>query len=114
MDPSSGRRIFCPECITTPRLSVLKVENVEIDRCPECHGVWLDAGEFQAILDLKVKTPGPTLADGIGEGLGTAADPLLAEALLHVIAQAGEFSKEAAGVIVENIGEVLGGLFSGF
>jgi Zn-finger nucleic acid-binding protein len=23
---------------------------VQVDRCPECHGVWLDAGELDAVL----------------------------------------------------------------
>ena len=26
-------------------------EGVEIDRCPHCRGVWLDAGELEAVQD---------------------------------------------------------------
>ena len=32
-------------------LAVENYEGVEIDRCPHCRGVWLDAGELEAVQD---------------------------------------------------------------
>lgn len=37
----------CATCTT--RLTTLRVEGIEIDRCDGCGGVWLDAGEYDAI-----------------------------------------------------------------
>lgn len=113
-DPDGGRSLRCPECPGTPKLDVLKVAKVEIDRCPTCHGVWFDADEFQALLDLKAKFPGPTMTERVGDGVMTAADPIVGEPLIAAIAHAGEVSVEAARVIAEAIGDILGGLFSGF
>lgn len=90
------------------------MDQVEIDRCPVCHGVWLDSGEFQAILDLKIKWTGSSTSERVADGVMTAADPLVTEVLFQAISQAGEFSMEAAGAIAETIGEILGGLLSGF
>ena len=39
----------CPRCKTG-----LKVENykgIEVDRCPQCHGMWLDYGELDQLED---------------------------------------------------------------
>jgi Zn-finger nucleic acid-binding protein len=44
----SGRRSrVCPEC--TRALESQSVEGVEIERCAYCKGVWLDAGEYDAV-----------------------------------------------------------------
>lgn len=88
------------------------MEQVEIDRCPLCHGTWLDSGEFQAILDLKVKMTRPSTSERVANGVMTVADPLVTEVLFQAISHAGEFSKDAAGAIAETVGEILGGLFS--
>ncbi len=37
----------CPVCLTG--LAPLKVGSVTVDRCPECAGVWFDAGEMNAL-----------------------------------------------------------------
>lgn len=37
----------CPKCATP--LAEDEVENVKIDRCPQCKGVWLDAGELEQL-----------------------------------------------------------------
>ncbi len=39
----------CPVCNVT--LNISERNNVEIDYCPECRGVWLDRGELDKILD---------------------------------------------------------------
>ncbi|MBA2340474.1 MAG: zf-TFIIB domain-containing protein [Pyrinomonadaceae bacterium] len=37
----------CPKCDGT--LETINFENVQIDRCTKCHGVWLDAGELERL-----------------------------------------------------------------
>ena len=39
----------CPKC--DGNLIVNKFENIEIDTCNKCHGVWLDAGELAQIVN---------------------------------------------------------------
>ncbi len=43
----------CPKCGGT--LSTEEFDGVQIDRCPDCHGVWLDDGE----IDILVKHDDP-------------------------------------------------------
>ena len=38
----------CPGC--TESMIVLELEHIEIDYCPTCHGIWLDAGELELLL----------------------------------------------------------------
>jgi len=40
---------LCPRCATP--LVKLQVEGVEIDRCPEDCGMWLDKGEMESIAE---------------------------------------------------------------
>ena len=35
----------CPRCATA--LTEVEHEGVKVERCPNCHGVWLDAGELE-------------------------------------------------------------------
>lgn len=37
----------CPRCGVA--LKEEEVEHVKIDRCPQCQGVWLDAGELEQL-----------------------------------------------------------------
>lgn len=39
--------LVCPGC--GAYLVAERVEGVEIDRCKECQGIWLDAGEYDAV-----------------------------------------------------------------
>jgi len=40
----------CVKCRTTPLVSVVfGHSSVVIDWCPQCHGIWLDGGGFEAI-----------------------------------------------------------------
>jgi uncharacterized protein len=44
-------KIQCPKCASQPmlrRFSSIK-KNIEIDECPSCAGIWLDAGEITQI-----------------------------------------------------------------
>ena len=38
----------CPKC--GRNLSTEEFHHVQIDRCPGCHGIWLDAGEIDAVV----------------------------------------------------------------
>ena len=41
--------MFCPGC--NEPMIVLEVEEIEIDHCVACGGVWLDAGELELLLE---------------------------------------------------------------
>jgi uncharacterized protein with PIN domain len=41
----------CPKC--GGHLQVEQFSKIQIDRCPDCHGVWLDAGEIEAVVDME-------------------------------------------------------------
>lgn len=45
---AEGTALQCPKCDGT--LAVITFEDVEIDRCDKCHGVWLDAGELERLI----------------------------------------------------------------
>lgn len=49
------RRINCPIDHTT--LLKLKVEDVTIDFCPVCRGIWLDKNELNRLLVKRIKKP---------------------------------------------------------
>jgi Zn-finger nucleic acid-binding protein len=40
--------VNCPVCVT--ELKVSERQNIEIDFCPQCRGVWLDRGELDKII----------------------------------------------------------------
>lgn len=40
--------MICPVCKES--LIVLELDQVEIDFCTECHGIWLDSGELEILL----------------------------------------------------------------
>ncbi|HEX8141360.1 MAG TPA: zf-TFIIB domain-containing protein [Pyrinomonadaceae bacterium] len=44
---TEAARLLCPKCDGT--LLETRFENVLIDRCDKCNGVWLDAGEIESI-----------------------------------------------------------------
>ncbi len=37
----------CPKCGAD--LTTSEYHGIQVDRCPECHGVWFDAGEVESI-----------------------------------------------------------------
>ena len=41
--------MLCPVCKNT--LVVLELEQIEIDYCTSCGGIWLDAGELELLLE---------------------------------------------------------------
>ncbi len=52
--PSKGR--LCPKCSTKMASLTYETSRVTIDKCPQCHGIWLDHGEFEAIVKHLEKT----------------------------------------------------------
>ena len=78
-----GRRIrVCPEC--TQPLESQRIEGVEIDRCTHCKGVWLDAGEYDAVRKrieiqprITAKPGGKTGFDVVGPGFEVLFEALV-------------------------------------
>jgi len=112
----------CPNDATLMQFRL--VDQVEIDLCPACHGVWLDKGEQETLaaqstsrptntyaaanaLDALIYLPGPIDAgaiDAAASALGEAAVTLGTTA-----ADAGAALAEAAANS-DGIGEILGAL----
>lgn len=40
----------CPKC--DEALILMELNNIQVDYCHTCHGIWLDEGELEAIIDL--------------------------------------------------------------
>jgi hypothetical protein len=38
----------CPKCGAD--LETIEEHGVHVDRCPECHGIWLDQGELDVVM----------------------------------------------------------------
>jgi Zn-finger nucleic acid-binding protein len=45
--------VNCPVCKSS--MVILEFHGVEVDYCPSCHGIWLDQGELELLLDVKGK-----------------------------------------------------------
>jgi Zn-finger nucleic acid-binding protein len=41
--------MICPTCKSS--MIVVEHKKIELDYCPECHGVWFDSGELELFLD---------------------------------------------------------------
>jgi len=49
---TGGRRALCPKCeVPLVPVSPKGARQIVIDRCPECFGFWLDAGELELLQD---------------------------------------------------------------
>jgi len=46
---SHNSSMLCPVCSVS--LTMSERQNVEIDYCPQCRGVWLDRGELDKIIE---------------------------------------------------------------
>ena len=47
--------LLCPACMV--ELHIAERQNVEIDYCPQCRGVWLDRGELDKIIERSATAP---------------------------------------------------------
>lgn len=56
----------CPKC--GGHLVTEEFHRIQIDRCPDCHGVWLDQGEIDAVMKFEDKG---LLSRALGEFMGS-------------------------------------------
>ena len=49
LTPREGATVNCPRCET--QLRVEKYKGIEVDRCPDCKGLWLDHHELDQLED---------------------------------------------------------------
>jgi Zn-finger nucleic acid-binding protein len=49
MERTEGASLLCPVCRVD--LVMSERQNIEIDYCPKCRGVWLDRGELDKIIE---------------------------------------------------------------
>ena len=49
--------MLCPTCRVP--LTMSERQNIEIDFCPQCRGVWLDRGELDKIIERSVPAAAP-------------------------------------------------------
>ena len=47
--------LYCPVCKNEPMI-VLELNEIEIDFCLSCEGIWLDAGELELLLGSSTET----------------------------------------------------------
>lgn len=93
---------------------------VELDLCPECRALWLDAGELEKIAALKGKRPGrktaalagaAALAGGAAVAAAAADKPSMVAGLAEA---AGEVAVSGAiDLAFEFVGEAVGALLDG-
>ncbi|CAM3612537.1 Transcription factor zinc-finger domain-containing protein [Bordetella sputigena] len=51
----------CPSC-REPELVMSARQNIEIDYCPQCRGVWLDRGELDKLIERSIQETGTAQA----------------------------------------------------
>jgi Zn-finger nucleic acid-binding protein len=99
---------FCPSCANI-ELSSKLVDKVEIDVCPCCRGIWLDAGELDLIITrYRRKQELNRFTENASDFL--ASDPSmimeLADFIAHALGESAEWGSEAASALLEFVGEV--------
>ena len=73
--------MICPRCSVD--LVLEKYKGIEVDRCPQCHGMWLDYGELDQLEDTmldKDEVKGTMIWD---EAQGTLPCPKCREPMQH-------------------------------
>lgn len=102
------RRLPCPVC--QPDCLVTHMhESLEVDTCPRCHGVWLDQGEMEHILQLHrtraelERRGGPSKAV---EASSASKAAVAGEAVVEGAGFLGEIGEAGTAVV-----EFFGGLF---
>jgi len=59
----------CPKC--GGHLESEDYRKIQIDRCADCDGIWLDAGEIDAVVDLETRG---FLGKALGDFMGSLKD----------------------------------------
>lgn len=65
----------CPVCAVP--LTMSERQNVEIDYCPQCRGVWLDRGELDKIIERAAREADPAPVTAAPQRHDMAAAPYL-------------------------------------
>lgn len=91
----------CPVCVGR-QLVLEQVGKIEIDRCPECQGIWLDHGEIERLIGRPVTTLPQPKHRGSSAGQPAAAET----GWLDV-------PGELLGSGIDLVGDVVEGLVSG-
>jgi hypothetical protein len=71
----------CPVCGIP--LTIAERQNIEIDYCPQCRGVWLDRGELDKIIERSSQAISPREVEGYGHGLPKQAAPYYPDRKRH-------------------------------
>jgi uncharacterized protein len=56
----------CPKC--GGHLTTEELHRVQVDRCPDCHGVWFDGGEIDAVMQASERG---LLSRALGDFMGS-------------------------------------------
>ncbi|MEO5802330.1 MAG: zf-TFIIB domain-containing protein [Verrucomicrobiota bacterium] len=113
----SDKRL-CP-CCENRGLTARIVDGVEIDSCPQCHGIWLDVGELELIIARYRKRKKLSISsgnefDGLDIPLDLISDAQLLSDVADIIGGAlghgSEWAVDAAGALLEFIGEAFSAL----
>ncbi len=62
----------CPKC--GDKLIIRLINEVEIDECPSCHGMWLDKGELEALSEQKGAHWAQQFVSGVSRALTGGRD----------------------------------------
>jgi uncharacterized protein len=54
---NNATALLCPSCRVD--LVMSERQNIEIDYCPKCRGVWLDRGELDKIIERSMREEAP-------------------------------------------------------
>lgn len=102
----TGRPRTCSQCLVP--LNPQLVEGVEIDLCPKCGGLWLDAGEFDAVHHwymmryAKAASTKRSLRADAADGLAHSPDALV-ETATSGLREIVEFLCECGGSLLEGL-----------
>lgn len=91
--------MFCPRCHSV-QLAVAHYQDIEIDHCEQCHGIWLDKNELQKIIEKET-------ADRNGDGGGDSYETDLGTD--YASDEADTLPTDLDGSAIADIGEAAGG-----
>ena len=101
----------CPTCEKT-NLSSKLIDGGEIDICPKCHGIWLDAGELELIITRYHRKQKLGLVSDIGSEFinqaGSDAEVLveLGRLIAETLGESAEWASDAAPALLDFLGEI--------
>lgn len=63
----------CPSC-KDEKLVMTERQNIEIDYCPSCRGIWLDRGELDKLIEKSVAQEQPSFNQNSHQHYNTSKD----------------------------------------